>query len=44
MEYTIELLKLDDDTLVVDFKKQAGNSFEFQEKVSKIKEVIQSIW
>jgi len=43
LEYTIEFLKLDEDTTVVDFKKIAGNAFEFNEKISNVKKVIESL-
>lgn len=43
LEYSIEFLKLDEDTTVVDFKKIVGNAFEFNEKVSNIKKVIESL-
>jgi len=44
LEYSLELLKLDEDTIVVDFKKVSGSAFEFHEKVSSIKKVIESFW
>lgn len=44
IEFSIELLKLDEDTIVVDFKKLSGNSFDFQEKTIAIKKVIESFW
>lgn len=44
IEFSIELLKLDEDTIVVDFKKISGNAFEFQEKTIAIKKVIESFW
>jgi hypothetical protein len=39
----MELLRLDEDTCVVDFKKISGAAFEFHEKTQAIKNLIQAL-